>query len=1225
MKAILCNTATDAGNQGPDFSYGFGQMNLYRAVKAIDNSQYFLDSVAHMGVKTRSFTVPEGAAQLKLMLYWPDPAANILSSKSLVNDLDITVTGPTGTLNLPYRLDTTAANVANPATRGEDHVNNVEQVVIDFPQAGNYIVNVKGTEIGQNEQQQFYVTYDILPNKIMLTFPFGNEALVPNENITIQWDSWGTGNSTFTLEFSDNNGASWQMIDNTIGADKRKFDWQLPNVTTTNALLKLTRNSDLQTTISGKFTIVGVPVISLAANQCPGHISLQWNAVTGVDHYEIMRVANGEMVTVDTTSSLSYVIRNLSVDSTYWVTVRSVINNLPGRRAYALSRKPDSGNCSDAFFDYNLKADTLMAPLTGRNFTSSQLSANQHIVIQIKNLDNQPAINFTVSHSVNGSNWATENVNVTIAAGASYTYTSSGVYDLSQPGEYIVLVAVKNSAPDPDAKNDTLRYIIRSLDNQPVSVATPFIEKFEQAVDTIYSHSFIGLRGIDRFDYQKNSPAGRIRFPTNELSDTSGRSLKFDLPFPGGTNFTDDAIIATYNLSGYDVTINDVGLSFTYSSLLASPCTNCPDTSKIFIRGNDTSPWIPVMLFNSTTGAFINKRVEAIELADILASSGQNFSSAFQVRLSHTSGYYKYLFDDITLYNASNDLALVSIDSINLKSCNIGSIPLRITVKNNSKNAAVNVPVHYKIDNGSTVTETIASIPANTSLPYTFAATANLATNGFHTIEAWISYASDPYSGNNVKKITLRNQPLINTFPYLENFEASNGFFYTEGINSSWEYGHPSSPIIKQAASGSSAWKTNLDGRYNSDELSYLYSPCIDYSALQNPVISISLALNLDSCISANFCDYMRAQYSTDGINWTSFPLQGGLRYNWPSLWNARNYYRWHVASQFLPVNQPRIQFRFLFNASRFVNYEGAAIDDFHIYDLKNPIYDTTLAGVSLSRSITGGNNWTEFLQDQKIIASINPYGQNLGTTVLKTYINPPMPAADFHGQYYLNRSFIITAENRNPADSIGIRLYYLDREADSLLFAGNCIKCSKPEDAYRFGVSKYSTDSLGEENENISDNINGRWLFIENRKVKIVPYEKGYYAEFKVKDLSEFRLNSGGPDKQSYLPANILSFSAIKSSNATTDLAWTIASEINIVRYEIEVAKGNEAFANDQFTLLGQVSSPGATAQNRSYSFADITPGKTGVLYYRIKIIDEFGNYSYSRSIPVLFSQELS
>jgi len=40
MKAILCNGGTDQGNDGPDYKYGFGWMNLLRSVKMIESESY---------------------------------------------------------------------------------------------------------------------------------------------------------------------------------------------------------------------------------------------------------------------------------------------------------------------------------------------------------------------------------------------------------------------------------------------------------------------------------------------------------------------------------------------------------------------------------------------------------------------------------------------------------------------------------------------------------------------------------------------------------------------------------------------------------------------------------------------------------------------------------------------------------------------------------------------------------------------------------------------------------------------------------------------------------------------------------------------------------------------------------------------------------------------------------------------------------------------------------
>ena len=163
--------------------------------------------------------------------------------------------------------------------------------------------------------------------------------------------------------------------------------------------------------------------------------------------------------------------------------------------------------------------------------------------------------------------------------------------------------------------------------------------------------------------------------------------------------------------------------------------------------------------------------------------------------------------------------------------------------------------------------ETISSINGNATIQYTFTSTANLAAFGAHTIEAWVDYPTDNYRHNDTTVIHLVNSALISSFPYLENFEAGNGLWYTGGVISSWEYGTPASNKINSAASGSKAWKTRLVGNYNDLEYSYLYSPCFDISGMTNPTLSFSVALDLEDC-GTGLCDGAWVEYSTDGVTW---------------------------------------------------------------------------------------------------------------------------------------------------------------------------------------------------------------------------------------------------------------------------------------------------------------------------------------------------------------------
>ena len=175
IKALVCNGGRDLGNEGPDYSTGFGWMNLLRSVEMLENNRYFISTLTNGNNNTHSIAVPANTAQLKVMLYWNDPAAAVLAAHTLVNDLDLEVTDPSASVILPRKLDTLPANITNIATTGADHINNIEQVTIANPASGNYTITVKGTAITQNPPQEYFVVYDAVPVQTTITFPSGGE------------------------------------------------------------------------------------------------------------------------------------------------------------------------------------------------------------------------------------------------------------------------------------------------------------------------------------------------------------------------------------------------------------------------------------------------------------------------------------------------------------------------------------------------------------------------------------------------------------------------------------------------------------------------------------------------------------------------------------------------------------------------------------------------------------------------------------------------------------------------------------------------------------------------------------------------------------------------------------------------------------------------------------------------------------------------------------------
>lgn len=1240
MKALICNGATDKGNPGPDFSNGFGWLNLLRSVKMLENNNYFNASVNSSATNTHTITIPTGIsiAQLKVMLYWNDSAAAVLATNALVNDLDLEVTDPADSIHSPQLLNPTPANVNDPAITGADHINNIEQIVIDNPPPGDYTFTVKGTTIPSGTQHEYFLVFDTIPVSTILTYPGGGERLQGGDAIYISWDSYGNLSNTFTLQYSINNGP-WTDVPggNNVAATIRQLSWTVPSVTSNQVKVKVIHNGTGIESISEDFTIVGVPVVTLApvANQCEEYIVINWNPIAGSTDYEVMRLQGEEMIPVTTTTDTTYTFSGLSKDSVYWVTVRSRVNGTPGRRATAVTRQPNTGNCVGTISDKDLKIDAILSPASsGRKFTSTELSNNATITIRIENLDNAPTSgNIPVTYILDNNPPVNETIIApVIAARGLYTYSFTTKANMSVIGSHYLKVSVSYPG-DPVVKNDTLRKIFKQLNNVFIDLTTDFVDDIEAAAVQSHTIPQTGLEGLDRYDFTTTTTFGQIRsFINSGMSYSGSKALTLDADrfnFGGTT----DSLTATFNLQGYSAVVDEIRLDFVYKH--HGQQSNA--ANKVWIRGDDKKPWVEVYdLYNNQGVAGVYKKVMALELSGLLNLNSQNFSSSFQVRwgqwgkslAADNENAAGYTFDDIRVYKVSNDIQMISIDTPIIASCGLGNaVPVKITIRNSVSSTISGIPVKLQVDNNTPFTEMISSIAGNSTIQYPFTATANLSTPGVHTLKVWVDLLSDTYKQNDTTTIVVFNAPVISTFPYLQNFELNDGSWRAEGQNNSWEYGTPASNKINRAASGAKAWKTNLIGNYNDLEKSYLYSPCFNVTGMTKPMLSFSVALDIEDC-GTNLCDGAYMEYSADGKNWLRLGANGvgtnwyNRNYTGNHVWSIQNYTRWHVATIPLPLSIDRLRLRFVLESDPFTAREGIAIDDIHIYDSVYSIYDgPPYTSVVANQPAVTGSNWIDFVTGGKIVASINPNGQNLGSTDAQTYIHTGTIRVNT-GQYYHNRNITIKPTTTNLPDSATVRFYFLDAETEALINATGCSGCSKPSTAYELGITKYNNVVDAVENGSFADNMGGNYLFIIPSNVRIVPFDKGYYAEFKVKDFSEFWLNDGGPDNDQALPAELISFTARKNSANNVDMEWVTGSESNTSHFEIELARGNEEYRQNHFVKIGEVQSQGNSSAEQFYQFTDEESNKQGVRYYRLKIVDHDGKFDYSPVRAVMFDE---
>lgn len=169
IKSALITGAMDVGSSDfPNFFEGFGRINLdrfcYFKVYEKDNLRAGLYDVRnYAGIKEGEemvFSLPV-KGYFKVSLVWTDPPASLLSSKTLVNDLDLKVISPSGQIYYGNNL----LNGYSVSGETPDSKNNVELFFLENCEEGIWKIVVVGKDIKgkpdfpYSDRQGFALTY----------------------------------------------------------------------------------------------------------------------------------------------------------------------------------------------------------------------------------------------------------------------------------------------------------------------------------------------------------------------------------------------------------------------------------------------------------------------------------------------------------------------------------------------------------------------------------------------------------------------------------------------------------------------------------------------------------------------------------------------------------------------------------------------------------------------------------------------------------------------------------------------------------------------------------------------------------------------------------------------------------------------------------------------------------------------------------------------------------
>ena len=215
LRAVAANTADDRGEPGPDYQYGYGILNGGRAAETLENGWFSVGSLAQGDADAEySINVPAGTKRLRVMLAWTDTISahdHYYGEPALVNDLDLTVNGLQ-----PWILDKDCPEC--PAVQGRDTLNNIEQVTIDNPSAGDYTVKVSAARVVSSSQQYAMAYYIEREAPLALISPQGGELLAPGDELVLRYDN---ANAPVTVEISYDGGRHYVVLARATTSSRR--------------------------------------------------------------------------------------------------------------------------------------------------------------------------------------------------------------------------------------------------------------------------------------------------------------------------------------------------------------------------------------------------------------------------------------------------------------------------------------------------------------------------------------------------------------------------------------------------------------------------------------------------------------------------------------------------------------------------------------------------------------------------------------------------------------------------------------------------------------------------------------------------------------------------------------------------------------------------------------------------------------------------------------------
>ncbi|RZD39720.1 MAG: hypothetical protein CXT71_03125 [Methanobacteriota archaeon] len=203
VKALMILGARDVGSRDiPNMNEGWGRIDLKNTLAPTNGRGIWVDDRSVLSstgnTKSYSFNITTPDQPFKTVVVWSDERGSRFSNTQLVNDLDLTVTTPSGTEYKGNQFSQGRSIVGGT----HDDLNNVEVVLIDNAEMGLWTVQIRDGGHAGSKAQPYAVAVsgvgvnDLRPDPVPAAETFMTDIEIPQvgDDVQLQIDIVNLGN-----------------------------------------------------------------------------------------------------------------------------------------------------------------------------------------------------------------------------------------------------------------------------------------------------------------------------------------------------------------------------------------------------------------------------------------------------------------------------------------------------------------------------------------------------------------------------------------------------------------------------------------------------------------------------------------------------------------------------------------------------------------------------------------------------------------------------------------------------------------------------------------------------------------------------------------------------------------------------------------------------------------------------------------------------------------------